>query len=72
MTAKFDKLRAIRLCNELASELAKLDEVPRRIMESGDVLSMTKFCLPGLVRCFESGVFDGLVPGAERPVWLKD
>lgn len=72
MTAKFDRVRATRLANELAAELAKLAEVPMKIQKGGDVLSMTKFCLPALARCFEHGVYEGLEPGKELPQWMRD
>jgi hypothetical protein len=72
MTARFDCLKATRLANELAAELAKLAEVPHKIQKGGDVLSMTKFCLPALARCFEHGVYEGLEPGNDLPAWLKD
>jgi hypothetical protein len=72
MTAPFDREKAARLADELAAELAKLDAMPMWMQKGGDVLSVAKFCMPSLARNLRSGLYDMLVPGANRPAWMFD
>jgi hypothetical protein len=69
---EFDREKAARLCDELAEELAKLDPMPLSIQKMGDVLSTTKFCMEPLARCLRRGIYDCMVPGVDRPHWMKD
>jgi hypothetical protein len=71
MTEPFDREKAARLCDELGAELAKLDALPDSIRKMGDVLSVTGFCMEPLARNLRSGLYDFLVPGAERPHWMR-
>ncbi|KVM76502.1 hypothetical protein WJ61_09915 [Burkholderia ubonensis] len=72
MTDAFDREKAARLCDGLAAELAKLDPEPEHIQKVGGCLTMTKWMMEPMARNLRLGIYDCLVPGAERPQWMKD
>ena len=53
-------------CDALCADLAALPEVPESLKMMGDVLSVTRFCLPALARCIRQGLFEYLDETSKR------
>jgi hypothetical protein len=68
MTAKFDRLKAARLAEDLAEELAKLNAEPDSIQKMGGILTAAKFVLPALGSNLHHDLYRHLDPSRTRPV----